>query len=114
MTALYIGGAYQKKEAVARQIHGEKAFIYPDLHVRIRECLATGVDPMSLLPRLMGKIVICDEIGCGIVPLSKEEDAWRESVGRICCEIAARADLVVRVSMGIPQVIRGTFPCSES
>lgn len=113
MTALYIGGAHQKKEEVARQIHGEAALFYSDLHVRIKECLVAGIEPMSLLPQLMGKVVTCDEIGCGIVPLSKEDDTWRESVGRVCCELAAKADLVVRVSMGIPQVIQGALPCNE-
>lgn len=114
MTALYIGGAYQNKEAVVRAIHGETAFIYTNLHLCIKDCLAAKKDPMLLVPQLIGKVVICDEIGCGIVPCSKEEDAWREAVGRVCCALAAQADLVVRVSMGIAQVIRGALPCNES
>lgn len=114
MTALYIGGAYQNKQETARAIHGETACYYPDLHLKIRDMLAAQENPMLLLPHLLGKIVICDEIGCGIVPISMQDNAWREAVGRVCCALAAQADLVVRVSVGIAQVIRGTLPCNES
>ena len=46
-------------------------------------------------------IVICDELGCGVVPLDPAERAWRERTGRLCCELAKRADRVDRVFCGI-------------
>ena len=46
-------------------------------------------------------IIICDELGCGIVPTEKEDRVYRENVGRIMCELAAKADKVERVVCGI-------------
>ncbi len=63
-----------------------------------------------LLDALQGKIVLCDEIGCGVVPFEKAQDDWREQTGRLLCDLAARADLVVRVYAGIGQAIKGQLP----
>ena len=52
-------------------------------------------------------LIISDEIGYGLVPLDPFEREWREQTGRVCCEIAARADMVLRVTAGIPLVIKG-------
>ena len=40
----------------------------------------------------------------------RAEDAqWRERAGRLGCALAARADVVVRMTCGIPQVIKGNL-----
>ena len=109
-TALYIGGAAQGKRALALRIHGENAPLIDALHLRVREAFAAGRDPAELLPALRGKVVLCDEVGCGVVPLAAEERAWREAVGRLCCALADEAALVVRVTAGLPQVIKGNLP----
>ena len=46
-------------------------------------------------------MIICDEVGCGVVPLDRDERAWRELVGRICCELAEQAAAVYRVCCGL-------------
>ena len=46
-------------------------------------------------------VVICDEVGCGVVPMDREERAWREQVGRTCCRLAERAAAVYRVTCGL-------------
>ncbi|MEG1650276.1 MAG: bifunctional adenosylcobinamide kinase/adenosylcobinamide-phosphate guanylyltransferase [Oscillospiraceae bacterium] len=53
------------------------------------------------------RIVSCDEVGSGVVPVSEEEREYRERVGRACCEIAKHADRVIRMVCGIPQIIKG-------
>ncbi len=53
------------------------------------------------------RVVICDEVGCGVVPMDPEERRWRDRVGRTCAQLAARADKVVRLCCGIPQIIKG-------
>lgn len=53
------------------------------------------------------EVVICSEVGLGVVPLDAGERAWRELVGRTCAELAARADRVVRMVCGIPVAIKG-------
>lgn len=55
-------------------------------------------------------IVICDEIGCGVVPISPEERDWRERTGRLCCELARRARRVERIFCGLPMVLKGDGP----
>lgn len=62
----------------------------------------------SLLPELLKKrIVICNETGCGIVPVSHTERKIRESVGRTCIVLAKNAEKVIRFCSGIPMVIKG-------
>lgn len=52
-------------------------------------------------------VVICNEVGMGVVPLDRGERSWRELVGRTCTTLANRADRVVRMVCGIPTVIKG-------
>lgn len=62
----------------------------------------------ELIERLAAKaIVTCSEVGAGIVPLDARERAWREAVGRMSCELASQADVVVRMVCGIPVVLKG-------
>ena len=68
-------------------------------------------DPESaktLLPRLLEKkFVLCCEVGSGVIPMEKEDRAYREAVGRLCVRLAAEASAVVRVVAGIPTVLKG-------
>ncbi len=61
----------------------------------------------TLLTRNPAVTVICDEVGCGIVPLDAFERDYRETVGRSCCALAAQAETVTRVLCGIGQNIKG-------
>lgn len=51
-------------------------------------------------------IIISDEIGCGIVPVEKEERQIREETGRLLCRISSQADKVFRIMCGIPTQIK--------
>ena len=53
-------------------------------------------------------ILICDEVGGGIVPIEKTERDYRECVGRVLCELAKDADTVERVNCGIGRMIKRT------
>lgn len=48
-----------------------------------------------------GRVIVADEIGGGIVPISWEERNWREEAGRTCCCMAALSEQVWRVVCGI-------------
>ena len=62
-----------------------------------------GPLPDGLVDALAAKQVIaCVEVGSGVVPLGRDERAWRERAGRLACELAQRADRVVRMVCGIP------------
>lgn len=66
----------------------------------------------ELLPVLAGKeVVICNEVGSGVIPANRIERAGREATGRLCVLLAQRADCVVRMVSGLPMVIKGELPC---
>lgn len=89
---------------------GAGQMIVNHLHRYIREQLRQGTDPEAMIENF-GKehpdcILICDEIGNGIVPMEAEERTYRERTGRILEQLAAQADEVVRVVCGIGQKIK--------
>ncbi len=51
-------------------------------------------------------ILICDEVGGGIVPLKKEDRIYRETVGRALCCAVKKSDRVERVMCGIGQCLK--------
>lgn len=66
----------------------------------------------ELLPALSGKeVIICNEVGSGVIPANRAERAGREATGRLCVLLAQRADCVVRMVSGLPMVIKGELPC---
>ena len=110
MMVLLVGGAYQGKAALAKRLYPDLP-LAQNLHARVREELGAGRDPMALLDGLRGHVITCDEVGCGVVPLDRADEDYREAVGRLCCAIADEADVVVRVMAGVPQWIKGEKPC---
>ena len=55
-------------------------------------------------------IIISNDIGSGIIPMEKSDRIWREEVGRACCYIAEKSEIVIRMCCGIPTVIKGELP----
>lgn len=92
----------------------EDAFTKPvldHLHLLIKRMIMEEAEPEPLIEKGLaqnpGAIILCDEVGCGIVPISREARALREKVGRLQCTLASRADRVYRVSCGIAMPIKG-------
>lgn len=76
---------------------------------------AAACDGPEELAALADELAACDavvatETGCGVVPVDAGERAARERAGRLACLLAERADTVVRVCCGLPQVLKGTLP----
>lgn len=67
-------------------------------------------DPLELTGKLLisnpDVIIIMTEIGCGIIPIEKSERIYRELVGKTGCMIAGQAEKVIRITCGIPAVIK--------
>ncbi|MCM1542435.1 MAG: bifunctional adenosylcobinamide kinase/adenosylcobinamide-phosphate guanylyltransferase [Blautia sp.] len=61
---------------------------------------------MAFLERCGDCVIICDEIGNGIVPTDPFEREYRERVGRILVRLAEKAEEVERVICGIGQKIK--------
>ena len=47
------------------------------------------------------RVIVCTEIGYGLVPVDAFDRAYRETVGRICTVIAGKAAAVDRIVCGI-------------
>ena len=107
---LIIGGMHQGKlnyalslgytaDDVATSLPTDKPILY-GLHNLTRD------NPRLTAEEILCEIVICDELGCGVVPMDYEDRAWRERTGRLCCELAAHADHVDRIFGGIPMKLK--------
>lgn len=59
-----------------------------------------------LTPLLKKEVVICDEVGSGVIPIVAQERLGREACGRLCIQLAKEATRVVRLICGIPKVIK--------
>ncbi len=98
---LYIGGAYQGQEELARQENPD-AEIIPDFHLLLK---GFDSDPRIFAADFCRKhpdaVVVADEIGCGVVPIDRNDRTWREAAGRALCVLARESEQVVRVMCGI-------------
>ncbi|MDE5755419.1 MAG: bifunctional adenosylcobinamide kinase/adenosylcobinamide-phosphate guanylyltransferase, partial [Oscillospiraceae bacterium] len=52
------------------------------------------------LPDFQDKIIITQEVGCGLVPIDPEERRWREAVGHMNQLLAEYSESVERVCCG--------------
>lgn len=122
---LVVGGAHSGKRTFVREKLGFPADDFVDAaqlteggvpaafagRVAYRaEKLVRALDVDRALERLIGfDAVILPLVGSGVVPMRAEDAQWRERAGRLGCALAARADVVVRMTCGIPQVIKGNL-----
>ncbi len=54
-----------------------------------------------------GVTVVSDEIGCGIVPVDREDRLWRDLLGEALRDLAGESDEVYRVICGCIQTLKG-------
>lgn len=73
----------------------------------LEELLRQGPLSEDAFERVAGKqVVVCCEVGAGVVPIERAERDWRDTVGRTCTQLAERAERVVRLVCGIPVVLK--------
>lgn len=124
---LIFGGAYQGMEEYAFENYGlkeedicvltehasefdfsNKAFSSVDQW--IFRCVKEGVEAKDYIEKnwesFKDKVLIVTDISQGIVPMDKDERAWREMVGRTLMYLGKKSDEVVRVFCGIGQQIK--------
>ena len=101
---LYIGGAYQGQEDIARA-ENPNADIWPDFHEAVREAIQRGEDALAFARRVVEErpdaVIVANEVGAGVVPIDPAERAFREAVGRALCVVAQEAESVTRAVCGI-------------
>lgn len=123
---LIIGGAYQGKLDYAKRTFGiadDDIFECGDgLPLELSKkcithferwcygCSVNGIEPKEKLSEISelisDKVIICNDISCGIVPIEPDIRAWRECVGRTLTFLAQTADSVTRIFCGIPQKLK--------
>ena len=110
---LVIGGIASGKHAYVRSLGYDEVDFSDDpsssapVLEGLDELLRKGsLDDRSRMQVLAKDVVICCEVGSGVVPIDPGERAWRERVGRMCGELAASATKVVRMVCGIPVTLK--------
>ena len=82
------------------------------LHELVRRQIWTGTPQTvtQILDELLREnpenVIVCDEVGYGVVPVDEREERYREEVGRTLCYLAERAERMERVVGGIAMRIR--------
>ncbi len=105
---LIVGGLASGKREYARSLGYIDAEIVADAQDLVRD---EDADPVEISARLAEKdVVLVREVGSGVVPLQREERAWRDRVGALSRMLAERASTVVRVVCGVPQLLKGSLP----
>lgn len=119
------GGAFQGKRAFADRLYPGVEWtdggscdldeirtcraVY-GFHEFVKRWLKQGTSWEELASLILEKnrdlILICDEIGCGLVPVDAFEREYRESTGRVMNALAEQAERVDRVVCGIGRRIK--------
>ena len=113
------GGAFQGKREFAKNYFKTKNMTNGEIcgfdevfsaeciynfHMLVKRLTAENINCIEFTERIIREnknlIVIINEIGCGIVPIDKNERIWRENVGKCGCMIAAASEKVIRIFYG--------------
>ena len=90
---LIIGGRGAGKREFATTLGCDPEKTLPALH---------ALEPLPSLKDLLNyEAVICDEVGCGVVPMDRHARERREAIGRLCCQLAQEAQAVYRLQCGL-------------
>lgn len=118
---MVFGGAYQGKLEYVYTNYGKTRSVFQcsetdvtidfskeiinAFHLFILACIKNEIDAkefiMENMERLKDRIVICDDITGGVVPIEREVRRWRESAGRSMALLAKNSDEIIRVFCGI-------------
>lgn len=111
---LVCGGVASGKRTFVRSLGYEDADMSPTLRegtpvlVGLEELLRERELTASELEGVLGReVVVCLEMGQGLVPIDGAQRAWRERVGRCCQLLAHEAKAVYRMVCGIAVCVKG-------
>jgi len=100
-----------KQEYIMNVLHWSEADFSANAVRDVQENAYKAQDLTALADELAQKtVVIATEIGAGVVPVDPVQREQREAAGRLAGLLAERADTVVRVCCGLPQVLKGRMP----
>ncbi len=90
----------------------EMITVETDLQIEVQEMITDETNPEELESIASdlcseAKVLTASETGAGIVPVDPKDRRRRELQGKFLSLLAARADRVIRVFYGIPEVLKG-------
>lgn len=102
---LYIGGAYQGQEELART-ENPAGELFCNFHETIRSAVLQEKQEARAFARRFCEehpdaVIVANEVGAGVVPMEAADRAFREAVGRALCIVAQQAESVTRCVCGI-------------
>jgi adenosyl cobinamide kinase/adenosyl cobinamide phosphate guanylyltransferase len=122
---LILGGAYNGKLEFVKEnynVNNQDIFfcteddlnfdkkVLSGLHIFTKSCVFNNINSLEILEKniqlLKNKIIICDEINSGIVPIDKLDRAWREETGRVLQFLTKNADIVYRIFFGLEEKLK--------
>ncbi len=106
---LIVGGMAQGKTEFAKSFNNLK--VIDDLHLYIKDRVYAGKSEDEILSEIMAMdidnaVIIANEVGCGIVPIEKNERDYREICGRILIRLAKKASHVYRMVLGFAEEVK--------
>lgn len=105
----WIDGAY----CDFRDIYDCKAVQH--FHEFVKRAIEYNKDITVLVDRLMEKnpdiCILTNELGSGVVPTDQFDREYRDALGMICTQIAAKSHTVYRVICGIGMIIKKEDQC---
>lgn len=122
---LIFGGAYNGKLEFVKEkydLNNEEIFFCTNenlnfekkvlcgLHIFTKACVLNNINSLKILENnmdiLKDKIIVCDEINSGIVPMEKLDRAWREETGRVLQFLSKNSSSVYRMFFGIQEQLK--------
>ncbi len=124
---LVIGGAYQGKIDYVKDefnLQEEEIYFcsYEDININFNKNVIANLDKFILamiknnkepiiyikdnIEKFKDKIITCEDISCGIVPLEYEMRLLRDSIGHCLSILSKNSDKVVRLFCGIPMDLK--------
>jgi adenosylcobinamide kinase / adenosylcobinamide-phosphate guanylyltransferase len=80
------------------------------LHIFTKTCLLNNINSLETLENnmdiLKDKIIICDEINSGIVPMEKLDRTWREETGHVLQLLTKKSSSVYRIFFGLEEQLK--------
>lgn len=113
-----VGGTSSGKTSYAAK-HYPEAVLVDDYQFEVRKQLENDLNPEIEVKKMIDVletdnnydtiVVISRELGYGLVPINMYDRAYRDVNGRVNCILAERADVVIRMISGCPQIIKNTY-----
>ncbi len=86
---------------IRRLLAGDSSLMAEEKWLRMADRLELAGELTDFLfEQCRDRVLVTEEIGCGIIPLDPAERLYREQAGRVCCRLAEKSEQVWRVVCG--------------